>query len=64
MNWYYPEPTLSEILPDSVIGAVMAADGVDRYKLEATLRKAGVILSRVQDNRRSPQSEAGKRPSN
>jgi hypothetical protein len=63
MNWYYREPTLGEILSDSIIGAVMAADGVDRHKLEATLRHAGMILSTAQDSwRRPPQSEACGRP--
>ncbi len=62
MNWYYREPTLGEILSDSIIGAVMAADGVDRHKLEATLRHAGMILSSAQDSWRQPRSEACCRP--
>jgi hypothetical protein len=63
MNWHYPEPTLGEILSDSVIGAVMAADGVDRHKLEVTLRHAGMILSSAQDSwRQPPRSEAYCRP--
>jgi hypothetical protein len=27
MNWYHREPTLDEMLSDSIIRAVMAADG-------------------------------------
>jgi hypothetical protein len=61
MNWYYAEPTLGEILSDSIIGAVMAADGVDRHQLEATLRRAGVILSTAQEGWRRP-PEGCRRP--
>jgi len=61
MNWHYPEPTLGEILSDSIIGAVMAADGVDRYKLEATLRQAGAILSVAQDGWQQPWRSDGYR---
>jgi hypothetical protein len=41
MMWYHREPTLEEILSDSVTRAVMEADGVDRQELEAMLRQAG-----------------------
>ena len=40
MNWCHREPTLEEILSDSIIQAVMAADGVDPRELEAVLRQA------------------------
>ncbi len=40
MNWCHREPTLEEILSDSIIRAVMAADGVDPQELEAALRQA------------------------
>ena len=33
-----PEPTISEILSDSIVIAVMEADRVDRRKLEALLQ--------------------------
>jgi hypothetical protein len=29
MNWFHREPTLNEILSDSIVRAVMEADGVD-----------------------------------
>ena len=29
MSWYFREPTLSEILSDSIVRALMKADGVD-----------------------------------
>jgi hypothetical protein len=45
MIGYHREPTLEEILSDSVTRAVMEADGVDRQELEAMLRKqAGIYL--------------------
>jgi hypothetical protein len=40
MNWCHREPTLEEMLSDSIIQAVMAADGVDPQELEAVLRQA------------------------
>jgi hypothetical protein len=46
MIWYHREPTLEEILSDSVTRAVMEADGVDRQELEAMLRQAGRNLPR------------------
>ena len=36
--WAEAEPTLSELLSDSLIKAVMESDGVDPQKLEAELR--------------------------
>ena len=41
MNWCHREPTLEEILSDSIVKAVMAADGVDQHELEAMLRQTG-----------------------
>jgi hypothetical protein len=34
-----PEPTLHEILSDSIVAALMQADGVDAVELKATLRR-------------------------
>jgi len=40
MIWIaYPEPTLDEMLSDSIIQAVMAADHVDPRTLRAALRQ-------------------------
>ena len=44
MNWCHREPTLKDILSDSIIQVVMEADGVDPQKLEATLRQMAVGL--------------------
>jgi hypothetical protein len=39
MNWCRREPTLKDILSDSIIRAVMDADRVDARELEAMLRQ-------------------------
>jgi hypothetical protein len=46
MNWYHREPTLDEMLSDSIVKAVMEADGIDPQELAATLRQAGRQLVR------------------
>jgi len=33
--WYQPEPTIAEILSDSLVKVVMRADGVDPKELES-----------------------------
>jgi hypothetical protein len=38
MSLYYRDPTIAEILFDSIVMAVMEADGVDAKELEAMLR--------------------------
>ncbi len=37
-SWGFREPTITEMLSDSIVMAVMAADGVDPIALEAELR--------------------------
>jgi hypothetical protein len=44
MIWCSHEPTLEDILSDSIIMDVMQADGVDPQKLEAALREMAVGL--------------------
>jgi hypothetical protein len=41
MNWVYREPTLNEILSDSIVRALMEAEGIDPQELATTLRQAG-----------------------
>ena len=41
MNWYLREPTLDEILSDSIVRAVMEADGIEPQELAAMLRQVG-----------------------
>ena len=41
MNCRQHEPTLEDILSDSIIEAVMKADGVDPHQLAAMLKEVG-----------------------
>jgi hypothetical protein len=41
MGSYYPEPTLDEMLSDTVIKAMMDADAIDSDELKAMLRRVG-----------------------
>jgi hypothetical protein len=41
MHWHYREPTLKDMLSDSIVRAVMKADGVDPQELEAMLTRMG-----------------------
>ena len=41
MNCRQSEPTLQDILSDSIIKAVMKADGVDPHQLAAMLKEVG-----------------------
>jgi hypothetical protein len=38
ISWCFREPTLAEMLSDSIVMAMMKADGVDPIALEAELR--------------------------
>jgi hypothetical protein len=45
MNCYHTEPRLSEIMSDSIIRTIMAADHVNPETLEACLRKTAQRVS-------------------
>ena len=45
MDWDHREPTLDEMLSDSIIRAVMVADGVDPQELAIILRQIGAVLA-------------------
>jgi len=45
VSWRRREPTITEILSDSIVKAVMEADGVDPDALEAQLRNMARRLS-------------------
>ena len=45
MNWCHREPTLNGILSDSIVRAVMEADGVNPRELDAMLRRVAQHLS-------------------
>jgi hypothetical protein len=47
MNWDYREPTLDEILSDSIVRSLMEADGIDPQELAATLRETRLELVRA-----------------
>jgi hypothetical protein len=49
MSWCRREPTITEILSDSIVRAVMEADGVDPIALEAQLRSMAKGLIRVRN---------------
>ena len=42
--WYQPEPTIAEILSDSLVKVVMRADGVDPEMLERDLRSVAQMI--------------------
>ena len=39
MNWYRREPTITEMLSDSIVRSLMRADGVEPNELEAMLKR-------------------------
>src|SRR5215469_796799 len=49
MNWHHREPTLDEILSDSIVRAVMEVDGVNPHQLKAMLRR---VAQRLRTTRR------------
>ena len=52
MIWRRREPTLKEILSDSIVTALMEADGVDPDELEAMLKTIGRTSKAVRQKRR------------
>jgi hypothetical protein len=46
MNWWCREPTLREMLSDSLVITVMKADGVDAEELKTMLRVVAASRSR------------------
>jgi hypothetical protein len=51
-----PELTLNDVLSDSLVQAMMAADGVDPHELEATLRE--IARTRTRPARDSCRNDA------
>ncbi len=56
MSSPYDEPRLEDMLVDSIVRAVIEADGVDPSKLEAELRQTAVLVRAM---RRTPKSRQG-----
>ena len=46
LRWCHREPTLEDILSDSIVRDVMEADGVDPHELVVMLRDVGRELER------------------
>ena len=64
--WYQREPTIAEILSDSMIKAMMRADGVDPEMLERDLRSVAQAVqshNRIENDRLSLRSFPRKRGS-
>jgi hypothetical protein len=57
MCWCDGEPTLEDLLSDPIVRVVMAADGVDARKLEATLREIAIDRRAAQRAERCPQPD-------
>jgi hypothetical protein len=53
MNWHHREPTLEEILSDSIVRAVMDTDRVNPHELKAML---GRVAQRLRTARRGDES--------
>jgi hypothetical protein len=62
--WYQREPTIAEILSDSLVKVVMRADGVDPEMLERDLRSMAQMIeanSRIENVRFTRRSSPRKR---
>jgi hypothetical protein len=44
MSWRHREPRLEDMLADSIVKAVMEADGVDPHELEIKLQQIAALL--------------------
>jgi hypothetical protein len=44
MNWCHREPTLDEILSDSIVRGVMEADGIEPQELAAMHARSKTII--------------------
>jgi len=55
------EPRLEEMLADSIIRAVMEADGIDPRELEAELRQTAALLHATRRTSNPPPFARGKR---
>jgi hypothetical protein len=57
MNWHHREPTLDEILFDSIVRAVMETDGVNPHELKAMLRRVARRLRTARRGDESPEDD-------
>jgi hypothetical protein len=56
MSSRYREPRLEDMLADSIVKAVMEADGVDPRELEAELRQTAALLRPIRLTPISPEA--------
>jgi hypothetical protein len=54
MSWRHREPRLEDILADSIVKAVMEADGVDPRELETIFRQIAAHLRAIPRTPKSP----------
>ena len=57
MSSHYREPRLEDMLADSIVKAVMEADGVDPRKLEAELRQTAALLRAIRRTLKSSEAQ-------
>ena len=57
MNWLDREPTLNEMLSDSIVRAVMEVDGVNPHELETMLRRVAQRLRTARRGNESPEGD-------
>ena len=57
MSSHYREPRLEDMLADSIVKAVMEADGVDPRELEAKLRQTAALLRPIRHTSKSPEAQ-------
>ena len=57
MNWYDREPTLDGMLSDSIVRAMMEADGVNPHELEVMLRQVAQRLRITRLGDESPEAD-------
>jgi len=61
IGWHDHEPTIAEVLSDSIVKAVMSADGVDPEMLERELRSIARIMQVDRPTLRSSPRKRGAR---
>jgi len=57
MNSRHGEPRLEDMLADSIVKAVMEADGVDPRELEAELRQTAALLRAIRRTLKSSEAQ-------
>jgi hypothetical protein len=57
MNWCNREPTLDGMLADSIVRAMMEADGVNPHELEVMLRRVAKRLRIARRGDESPEAD-------